>query len=96
MKLKDILKEDYSTMRLQSNIDQKWSDSDDMKNDLLAWYQSALAAGGEDVGDDLLGVMKEVVFQMEKMLKSSIQIQKRGLDDIPPRRRGSFGLDIEE
>ena len=87
---------DYSTKRLKSNIDQKWKDKRDMENDLMAWYQTALAVGGEDLGDDLLGVMKEVVFQMEKMLKSSIQRRKTGLDDVPPRRRGEFGLDIEE
>jgi hypothetical protein len=66
------LKEDYSTMRLKSNIAQKWRDKADMENDLLAWYQSSLAAGGEDVGQDLLGVMKEVVFQMEKLLKNRL------------------------
>ena len=66
------LKEDYSTMRLKSNIAQKWRDKADMENDLLAWYRSSLAAGGEDVGQDLLGVMKEVVFQMEKLLKNRL------------------------
>ena len=66
------LKEDYSTMRLKSNIAQKWRDKRDMENDLLAWYQSSLAAGGEDVGHDLLDVMKEVVFQMEKLLKNRL------------------------
>ena len=66
------LKEDYSTMRLKSNIAQKWRDKRDMENDLLAWYRSSLAAGGEDVGQDLLGVMKEVVFQMEKLLKNRL------------------------
>ncbi len=94
---------DYSTKRLTSNIDQKWKDKGDMENDLLAWYQTALAAGGEDLAHDLLGVMKEVVFQMEKTLKSRIQRQKKGnmsggidFDDIPPSRRASFGFDIEE
>ena len=79
MKLKDILnkkkeviKEDVSTMKLKSNIAQTWKDKRDMENDLISWYQASISAGGEELGQDLLDVMREVVFQMEKIIKKRI------------------------
>ena len=80
MKLKDLTPKgqkainevDYSTMKLKSNIDQKWKDKRDMENDLISWYQASISAGGEELGQDLLDVMREVVFQMEKIIKKRI------------------------
>ena len=63
---------DYSTLKLKSNIDQKWQDKRDMENDLISWYQSSISAGGEELGQDLLDTMREVVFQMEKIIKKRI------------------------
>ena len=63
---------DYSTLKLKSNIDQKWQDKRDMENDLISWYQSSISAGGEELGQDLLYTMREVVFQMEKIIKKRI------------------------
>jgi hypothetical protein len=65
MKLKDILNEapiqrskvDWSTMRLKSNIDQKWTDTSTMLYDLKQWLDGATSAMGaaavKNLGFDL-------------------------------------------
>ncbi len=67
MKLKDLLvKEetqqvnevDYSTMRLKSNIDQKWDSTDTMIDDMRQYIGSAVAAGGPELGKDLADALK--------------------------------------
>jgi len=61
MKLKDLTPKgqkalnevDYSTIRLKSNIDQKWSHITDMTRDLQQWMSASHAASGPEVLDDL-------------------------------------------
>ena len=66
MKLKDQFKRiggnrlnevDYSTMKLKSNIDQKW-DSTDMLDDMRQYIGSAVAASGPEMGKDLADALK--------------------------------------
>jgi len=66
------LKEDYSTMRLQSNIDQKWSDSDDMKNDLRQWVEASMQSGGYDLLDDIVSAL-EVEVRLYKIYRKKMQ-----------------------
>ena len=40
-----LLKEDYSTMRLKSNIDTKWSDKQAMIDDMSQWLEGVYASG---------------------------------------------------
>jgi len=66
MKLKDLtpagqkaLNEvDYSTMRLKSNIDQKWDDTNVMMDDLRQYIGAAVAAGGPELGMDIADALK--------------------------------------
>ena len=74
MKLKDILnkkkaviKEDVSTMRLKSNIDQKWKDERNVEEDLIAWFDGAVGAGGTDLGDDIIYAVESALSRMHKI-----------------------------
>ena len=76
MKLKDLLNKkkainevDYSTMRLASNIDQKWKDGRNMEDDLVQWFKASVAAGGPDMGDDLILSLEGVIEQMKDHLE---------------------------
>ena len=52
---------DYSTMRLKSNIDQKWDSADVMTNDLKQWIQSLAATSGPELGIDVADALKQLV-----------------------------------
>jgi len=74
MKLKDILnkkkaviKEDVSTMRLKSNIDQKWKDERNVEEDLVAWFDGAVGAGGTGLGDDIIYAVEDALERMRKI-----------------------------
>jgi len=49
---------DYSTMRLKSNIDQKWDSTDTMMDDLRQYIGASVAAGGPELGLDLADALK--------------------------------------
>ena len=57
------LGEDYSTMRLKSNIAQKWKNADDMYEDMLNWIESVYIANGveavEPIEDALELLLKD-------------------------------------
>ena len=57
------LKEDYSTMRLKSNIAQKWKNTDVMYEDMVNWIESVYIANGveavEPIEDALELLLKE-------------------------------------
>jgi hypothetical protein len=55
-----LLKEDYSTMRLKSNIDQKWQTADDMAGDMQQWLSSIYSSGGEDVYQEVMGILQNL------------------------------------
>jgi len=74
MKLKDLLnkkkaviKEDVSTMRLKSNIDQKWKDERNVEEDLVAWFDGAVGAGGTGLGDDIIYAVEDALERMRKI-----------------------------
>jgi len=66
------LGEDYSTMRLQSNIAQKWHDSEDMKNDLRQWVEASMQSGGYDLLDDIVSAL-EVEVRLYKIYRKKMQ-----------------------
>ena len=43
---------DWSTLRLRSNIDQKWGSTQDMIDDTTAWIEAATAEGGSETLED--------------------------------------------
>ena len=59
---------DYSTLKLKSNIDQKWIDGRNMEDDLIQWFKASVAAGGPDMGDDLILSLEGVIKQMKDHL----------------------------
>ena len=67
-----ITETDYSTMRLQSNIDQKWHDSEDMKNDLRQWVEASMQSGGYDLLDDIVSAL-EVEVRLYKIYRKKMQ-----------------------
>jgi|TARA_R110002012_G_scaffold178283_1_gene343331 hypothetical protein len=60
---------DYSTLKLKSNIDQKWIDGRNMEDDLIQWFKASVAAGGPDMGDDLILSLEGVIEQMKDHLE---------------------------
>ena len=74
-KLKDILNKkqinevDYSTMKLKSNIDQKWDSAKTMQNDLSQWIESTYAATG-NVGD-ILKALEQVLTRTKNVSKEA-------------------------
>ena len=60
-----LLKEDYSTMRLKSNIDTKWSDKQAMIDDMSQWLEGVYASGGEDTYDDIMEALQYLIDNYE-------------------------------
>jgi hypothetical protein len=75
MKLKNLLNKkqinevDYSTMKLKSNIDQKWDSAKTMQNDLSQWIESTYAATG-NVGD-ILKALEQVLTRTKNVSKEA-------------------------
>ena len=67
-----ITENDYSTMRLQSNIDQKWHDSEDMTKDLRQWVEASMQSGGYDLLDDIVSAL-EVEVRLYKIYRNKMQ-----------------------
>ena len=55
------IKEDYSTMSLKSNIDQKWQTADDMAGDMQQWLSSVYGSGGEDMYEKIMNILSNLV-----------------------------------
>jgi hypothetical protein len=73
------LKEDYSTMRLKSNIAQKWRSDRDMVSDLRQWFEATALAGGYDLADDIVSALEvEARYAREYLRKNSRAIRNRG------------------
>jgi len=51
---------DYSTMDLVSNIDVKWSSTDDMENDLRQWLEAVFASSGQQLMREVGLTLKEI------------------------------------
>lgn len=79
---KQVNEVDYSTMRLKSNIDQKWDDTDVMIDDMRQYVGSAIAAGGEELGMDLVNALKLI-------LNFAVGETKSAGADEPMRPRGA-------
>ena len=62
------LTEDYTTMRLKSNIDQKWKTEQDMEEDLVAWFDASVAAGGQELGQEIIDRLEHsIIARLEKI-----------------------------
>jgi hypothetical protein len=55
---KQVNEVDYSTMRLKSNIDQKWDSTETMLDDMRQYIGAAVAANGPDMGKELADTLK--------------------------------------
>ncbi len=69
-------KVDYSTMDLVSNIDVKWSSTDDMENDLRQWLEAVFASSGPQL-------MREVGLVLKQIGVSAIKDGDVGGEDRP-------------
>lgn len=58
---KQDIKEDFSTMKLKSNIDQKWVEKEDMIDDMTQWMDALYEVGGEDLYADIVEALKYLV-----------------------------------
>ena len=75
-KLKEV---DYSTMRLKSDIAQKWRSDKDMVSDLRQWFEATALAGGYDLADDIVSALEvEARYAREYLRKNSRAIRNRG------------------
>tara|TARA_R110000744_G_scaffold197022_1_gene316334 strand:- start:71 stop:415 length:345 start_codon:yes stop_codon:yes gene_type:complete len=73
------LMEDYSTMKLKSNIDQKWVDDRDMISDLRQWFEASAQSGGYDLADDIVSALEvEARYAREYLKKNSSSIRRSG------------------
>ena len=59
--------EDVSTMKLKSNIAQTWKDERNVEEDLVAWFDGAVSAGGTDLGDDIIHATEAALERMRKI-----------------------------
>ena len=59
--------EDVSTMRLKSNIDQKWKDDRIVEEDLVAWFDGAVSAGGTELGENMIYAIEDALERMKKI-----------------------------
>ena len=59
-------KVDYSTMKLKSNIDQKWTSTQEMEFDLRQWAGAVLSASGPELAKEIGLMMKEIGMQIIK------------------------------
>ena len=60
-KLAGLIREDYSTMKLKSNIDQKWVEKEDMIEDMTQWMDALYEVGGEDLYYDIVESLKKLI-----------------------------------
>jgi hypothetical protein len=51
---------DYSTVNLKSNIDVKWTSTEDMENDLRQWLEAVFAASGGQLMREVGLVLKDI------------------------------------
>jgi len=58
---------DWSTIKLASNIDQKWEDGRNMEDDLVDWFDASVGAGGTELGEDLIYSLQSVLKRWEKI-----------------------------
>ena len=76
-------KVDYSTMDLVSNIDVKWSSTDDMESDLTQWVSAVLAASGPQLA-------REVGMKLKEVGVNIIKGQNIDGEDAPPGVASKF------
>mgnify|MGYP003654702354 CR=1 FL=1 len=53
-------KVDYSTIDLKSNIDMKWTSTDDMEHDLRQWLEAVFSASGPQLMREVGLVLREI------------------------------------
>jgi len=76
-------KVDYSTMKLKSNIDIKWSSTDDMLSDLTQWIQAVNNASGT-------GLTRELGMQLKALGVNILKGQDVDGEDRPAGAASKF------
>ena len=61
------INEDVSTMKIKSNIAQTWKDERNVEEDLVAWFDAAIGAGGTGLGDDIIYAVEASLERMRKI-----------------------------
>tara|TARA_Y100001973_G_C5106020_1_gene285174 strand:+ start:116 stop:856 length:741 start_codon:yes stop_codon:yes gene_type:complete len=74
-------KVDYSTMNLVSNIDIKWTSTEDMENDLRQWLEGVFEASGA-------GLVREVGTVLKDIGTAAIKDGSIGDDELPMDKMG--------
>ena len=84
MKLKDIINKnkqkavikenirlddiDPSTLKLKSNIAQKWTSTKDMSMDIYDWFRASITASGPEIGDGIYDELEAMMKLMGELL----------------------------
>jgi|TARA_R100000152_G_C6608699_1_gene63317 triacylglycerol esterase/lipase EstA (alpha/beta hydrolase family) len=82
MKLKDIINKskqkavinerlddiDHSTLKLKSNIAQKWTSVKDMSTDIYDWFRASIVASGPEMGDEIYDELEAMMKLMDELL----------------------------
>ena len=54
-------------MKIKSNIAQTWKDERNVEEDLVAWFDASVSAGGTDLGGDIIMAIKKALARMSKI-----------------------------
>ena len=76
-------KVDYSTMNLKSNIDVKWTSTDDMEDDLRQWLEAIFASSGSQL-------TREVGLMLKQIGVAAIKDGTTGGEDRPAGAASKF------
>ena len=61
------INEDVSTMKIKSNIAQTWKDEREVEEDLVAWFDGAVSAGGTELGENMIYAVEDALERMKKI-----------------------------
>ena len=62
---------DYSNLKLFSDIDETWANTDVMEADLLDWFNASVAAAGLESGEEILNAIDRVRNKMDQSLDTT-------------------------
>jgi hypothetical protein len=59
---------DHSTLKLKSNIAQKWTNVKDMSTDIYDWFRASIVASGPEMGDEIYDELEAMMKLMDELL----------------------------
>ena len=62
---------DYSNLKLFSDINETWANTDVMEADLLDWFNASVAAAGLESGEEILNAIDRVRNKMDQSLDTT-------------------------